>query len=71
MAKSGSGGGFRSTISGRYVTTKHGNASPHTTVHEAPGSKGSSGPHFRSAITGQYVTNAHGRRSPGTTERNS
>lgn len=67
----GKGGGFRSVISGRYVTAKHGKASPRTTVKEAPGAKGSSGPHFRSAISGRYVTNAHGRRSPGTTERNS
>lgn len=68
--KSG-GGGYRSVISGRYVTAKHGNASPHTTVHEAPGPKGSSGPHFRSAVTGQYVTNAYGQRNPNSTERNS
>ncbi len=69
--KGGSGGGFRSVISGRYVTAKHGKASPHTTVNEAPGAKGSSGPHFRSAVTGQYVTNAQGHRNPNRSERNS
>lgn len=71
MAKSGSGGGYRSTISGRYVTAKHGKASPSTTVREAPGPKGSSGDHHRSAISGRYVTSGHGQRSPRTTEKNS
>lgn len=71
MAKSGSGGHYRSAISGRYVTNAHGQRSPHTTVQEAPGSKGSSGDHYRSAISGRYVTNAHGQRSPNTTEKNS
>lgn len=71
MAKSGSGGGYRSTISGRYVTAKHGKASPHTTVNEAPGPKGSSGDHHRSAITGRYVTTPQGRANPRTTEKNS
>lgn len=65
------GGGYRSVISGRYVTAKHGRASPGTTVKEAPGAKGSSGPHHRSANTGRYVTTAHGRLSPKTSERSS
>lgn len=71
MAKGGSGGGYRSVVSGRYVTTAHGRRSPHTTVREAPGVKGSSGDHYRSAISGRYVTTAHGQRSPRTTEKNS
>lgn len=71
MAKGKSGGGYRSVISGRYVTTAHGQRSPNTTVKEAGGSKGSSGEHYRSAISGRYVTTAHGRRSPNTTEKNS
>lgn len=71
MSKGKGGGGYRSVISGRYITAKHGKASPHTTVNEAPGPKGSGGGHFRSAVTGRYVTDAHGRRSPNSTERNS
>ena len=35
----GSSGHYRSAISGRYVTTKHGQASPRTTVKEAPTKK--------------------------------
>lgn len=70
MAKGKGGGGhYRSAISGRYVTNAHGQRSPNTTVHEAPGKSGSSGPHYRSAISGRYVTNAHGQRSPNTTVR--
>ena len=69
MSKGKGGGHYRSAISGRYVTTSHGQRSPRTTVLEAPGKSGSSGPHFRSAITGQYVTDAHGQRSPRTTVR--
>jgi hypothetical protein len=71
MAKGGSGGSYRSVISGRYVTSAHGQRSPRTTVKEAFGPKGSSGDHYRSAISGRYVTDAHGRRSPNTTEKNS
>lgn len=71
MGNKGSGGHYRSVISGRYVTTAHGQRSPNTTVREAPGSKGSSGDHFRSAVTGRYVTNAYGQRNPRTTEKNS
>ena len=62
-------GSYRSAISGRYVTAKHGKTSPKTTVHESGGKSGSSGPHYRSAISGRYVTNAHGKRSPNTTTR--
>lgn len=67
MAKKSGGGGYRRAISGRYVTTKHGKASPRTTVHEVPGKSGSSGPHYRSAISGRYVTTKHGKASPRTT----
>jgi hypothetical protein len=59
-----SGGHYRSAISGRYVTTGHGKASPNTTVREASGPSGSSGDHYRSAISGRYVTTAHGKASP-------
>jgi hypothetical protein len=34
MAKKSSGGSYRSAITGRYVTAKHGKASPNTTVKE-------------------------------------
>ena len=67
MAGRKSGGSYRSAVSGRYVTSAHGQRSPRTTVHESPGKSGSSGAHFRSAISGKYVTTAHGRRSPSTT----
>lgn len=68
MAKGkGSGGHHRSAISGRYVTTAHGKASPHTTVREAGGVSGSSGERYRGAISGRYVTDAHGKASPSTT----
>jgi hypothetical protein len=70
MAK-GKGGHFRSAISGRFVTAKHGRASPRTTVREASGKSGSSGTHFRSAISGRYVTTKHGRSSPNTTVKES
>lgn len=62
---------YRSAISGRYVTSGHGQRSPRTTVRESTSSGGSSGPHFRSAISGRYVTTAHGERSPRTTVRES
>jgi hypothetical protein len=72
MAKGKGGGGhFRSAISGRFVTAKHGRASPRTTVREAGGKSGSSGTHFRSAISGRYVTTKHGRGSPNTTVKES
>jgi len=69
MSKSGSGGHYRSAISGRYVTTRHGESSPRTTVHESSGPSGSSGSHYRSAISGKYVTTQHGKASPNTTVR--
>lgn len=71
MAKSGFGGHYRSVISGRYVTNAHGQRSPHTTVRETSGPKGSSGDHNRSAVSGRYVSNAYGQRSSRTTEKNS
>jgi len=55
MAKSKGGRStFRSAISGRFVTTKHGLASPRTTVREAKGG-GSTGGTYRSAISGRFV----------------
>ncbi|ATW05725.1 hypothetical protein CHN51_18775 (plasmid) [Sphingorhabdus sp. YGSMI21] len=69
MAGKKSGGSYRSAISGRYVTSKHGKASPRTTVREASGKSGSSGTHYRSAISGRYVTTDHGKASPHTTVR--
>lgn len=67
MGKGRSGGTYRSAISGRFVTAKHGKASPRTTVRESSGSSGSSGAHYRSAISGRYVTTSHGHASPRTT----
>ena len=69
MAGKKSGGSYRSAISGRYVTSKHGKASPRTTVRETSGKSGSSGTHYRSAISGRYVTTNHGKASPHTTVR--
>ena len=69
MAKGKSGGSYRSAITGRYVTSKHGKASPRTTVREAKGAGGSSGPHYRSAVSGRYVTTKHGKANPHTTVR--
>lgn len=67
MAK-GKGGGsnFRSAISGRFVTAKHGLASPRTTVKEARGG-GSTGGTYWSAVSGRFVTTKHGKASPHTT----
>ncbi|ATE64477.1 hypothetical protein [Rhizorhabdus dicambivorans] len=70
MAKGKSGGSYRSAISGRFVTAKHGRASSRTTVREAAGS-GSTGGTYRSAISGRFVTTAHGKRSPNTTIKDS
>jgi hypothetical protein len=70
MSKGRSGGSYRSAISGRFVTAKHGKASPRTTVRDSVGG-GSSGGHYRSAISGRYVTTAHGKASPRTTVRES
>ena len=67
--RKGGGGHYRSAISGRFVTSAHGKASPRTTVREAGGSGASSGAHYRSAISGRYVTTAHGKASPRTTLR--
>lgn len=67
MSKSRGGGTYRSAISGRYVTAKHGKTSPHTTVRESAGPSESSGQHYRSAISGRYVTTAHGQANPRTT----
>jgi hypothetical protein len=69
MAK-GKSGSYRSAISGRFVTAKHGRTSPRTTVHEARGG-GSTGGTYRSAISGRFVTTAHGKRSPNTTIKDS
>ena len=71
MSKGRSSGSYRSAISGRYVTAKHGKASPRTTVRESAGPSGSSGTHYRSAISGRYVTTAHGKASPRTTVKES
>ncbi len=69
MAKGKSGGHYRSAISGRFVTSKHGKASPRTTVREASGG-GSTGS-YRSAISGRFVTAKHGKASPRTTIKES
>lgn len=62
---------YRSAISGRYVTAKHGRRSRRTTVRESTskGSRGSSsrGVRYRKAITGRYVSAATARRHPRTT----
>jgi hypothetical protein len=71
MPASKRGGGYRSAVSGRYVTKKHGQASPRTTVKEAPGRSRASGVHYRSAISGRYVTMRHGKASPHTTVKES
>ncbi len=40
MAKGkGSSGSYRSAISGRYVTAKHGKSSPRTTIKESPSAR--------------------------------
>lgn len=64
MSKGKGGGHYRSAISGRYVTTAHGQRSPRTTVHEASGRSGSVNGALRSAITGRFV---NGGRSSNTT----
>lgn len=65
--RKGGGGNYRSAGSGRFVTAKHGKASPRTTVRESPGKSGGTGGAYRSAISGRFVTAAHGKRSPQTT----
>ncbi|MBL3611188.1 hypothetical protein [Rhodovulum sulfidophilum] len=63
--KAGSGGHYRSAISGRYVTSAHGKRSPDTTVFEKTdgGSTGSA----RSAKSGRFVTEGYAKRNPRTT----
>lgn len=62
----GKSGTYRSAISGRYVTAKHGRSSPNTTVCETKGAK-SVGGTYRSAISGRFVTTGHGKSHPSTT----
>ncbi|WP_116087752.1 hypothetical protein [Tropicimonas sp. IMCC34011] len=69
MAKGKSGGSYRSAISGRYVTAKHGKASPRTTVKEAAGG-GSTGSH-RSAVSGRFVSERYAKTHPKTTVKES
>jgi len=70
MAKGKStGGSHRSAISGRYVTAKHGKASPHTTVSETRGG-GSTGSH-RSAVSGKFVSAGYSKSHPRTTVKES
>lgn len=70
MAKGkGSGSSYRSAISGRYVTSKHGKASPNTTLKETRGG-GSTGSH-RSAVTGRFVTGKQAKANPRTTVKES
>ncbi|MDZ4307113.1 hypothetical protein [Allopontixanthobacter sp.] len=69
MAGKKGGGRYRSAISGRYVTAKHGKVSPRTTVKESGGKSGSTGGAYRSAISGRFVTAKQGRSSPHTTVR--
>jgi len=71
MAGKKSGGSHtRSAISGRFVPSGQGKASPNTTVCETTTGSNSGG-HYRSAISGRYVTTAHGKASPHTTVRES
>ena len=65
--RKGGGGHYRSAISGRFVTAKHGKASPRTTVRESSSKSGSTGGAYRSAISGRFVTTKHGKSSPNTT----
>lgn len=67
--KSGSGGHYRSAISGRYVTSGHGKRSPDTTVFEKTGG-GTTGS-ARSAKSGRFVTGAAAKRNPKMTVRES
>lgn len=66
MTKGKSGGGsYRSAISGRFVTAKHGKSSPNTTVRETKGG-GSTGS-ARSAVSGKFVTGSYAKAHPRTT----
>ena len=67
--KSGSGGHFRSAISGRYVTKAHGKRSPDTTVFEKTGGGPTSS--ARSAKSGRFVTEGQAKRNPRTTLKES
>ena len=67
--KSGSGGHYRSTVSGRYVTKAHGKRSPDTTVFEKTGG-GPTGS-ARSAKSGRFVTEGQARQNPRTTLKES
>lgn len=69
VKKSGSGGHYRSAISGRYVTSAHGKRSPDTTVFEETGG-GSTGS-ARSAKSGRFVDEGKANRSPRTTLKES
>jgi len=69
MTKGKAGSSYRSAISGRYVTTKHGKASPRTTVKEAQGG-GSTGSH-RSAVSGRFVSERYAKTHPKTTIKES
>jgi len=69
MAKKAGGGSYRSAISGRYVTAKHGKASPRTTVQESRGG-GSTGS-ARSAVSGKFVTGSYAKSHPRTTVQES
>lgn len=66
MAK-GKGGSYRSATSGRFVTAKHGRASPRTTVKHAQGGGGSAGGTYRSANSGRFVTTKYGKANPDNT----
>jgi len=63
--KSGSGGHYRSAISGRYVSTAHGKRRPDTTELEKTGG-GASGS-ARSAKSGRFVTARAAKQSLRTT----
>ena len=63
MSKGKGSGPYRSAISGRYVTTAHGQRSPHTTVQEAPGRSGSVNGATRSAISGQFVNGGNSKNT--------
>lgn len=69
MAKEKSGSSYRSAVSGSYVTAKHGEASPRTTVKEAHGG-GPTGSH-RSAATGRFVSERYAKTHPTTTVKES
>ena len=65
-----SGSFFRSAVTGRFVTEKHGRANPRTTVREVAGG-GSTGGTYRSAISGRFVTTKYGKSHPRSTIKDS